>query len=185
LNFLINFLQFFKAAHCIYEFEDISVYIGVTNRVSGPAVFTQDITDKSHLILHESYNPTGHTNDIALVFLSTLTPDVFDSPRVALMTLPTKNEADVNLVGMEATVAGFGSTSDTSKASEMLRFVTMPIIENVQCRQTFGSFVRATNLCMSGKGGRSVCSGDSGGPLTVEMTPGVVVQVGIVSFGHK
>ncbi|KAG5667508.1 hypothetical protein PVAND_015487 [Polypedilum vanderplanki] len=182
---LITHSFLLTAAHCLYQFEEISVFLGVTNRVSGPAAFSQDITDKSHIIMHNLYNPTGHVNDIGLIYLSTLTAEHFDNKRISLITLPTRNDIDVNLVGMEATVAGFGSTSDTNKASEILRYVTMPIIKNSMCKMTFGTFIKATNLCMSGQGGRSVCSGDSGSPLTVELLPGKIVQVGIVSFGHK
>lgn len=38
------------------------------------------------------------------------------------------------------------------------------MITNAVCASTF-NFLPSTNICTSGAGGRSVCGGDSGGPL--------------------
>lgn len=173
------------AAHCLHEFSSIAVFLGVTDRVNGPAAWSGNVTSRSQLIIHPKYIPTSHANDIGLIRLVNIEPSILDHKDVETIALPLATEVNVNLVGMEGTVSGYGSTADTNKASQTLRFVTMPIITNDQCRMTFGNFIRDTNLCMSGSGGRSVCSGDSGGPLTVQISPGQIVQVGIVSFGHK
>lgn len=47
------------------------------------------------------------------------------------------------------------------------RQVNLQVIANSECRRTFGPLVRDSNICTSGAGGRSVCAGDSGGPLAI------------------
>jgi chymotrypsin len=149
------------------------------------SAFSQKIVNKNHLVVHSFYNPKSLLNDIALIFLQSASADLLNHPNIATISLPISSDADVDLVGMLATVSGFGSISDTNKASDKLRFVTMPIISNLQCRRVFGTYIQPSNLCMSGQGGKSVCSGDSGGPMTVEIAEKRSVIVGIVSFGHK
>lgn len=148
------------AAHCLHGFVSIAVFLGVSDRVNGPAVWSGNVTSRNQLFVHPQYIPTSHANDIALVKLQGIEPSILDHRDVETIAIPTAAEAKINLIGMRGTVSGFGSTSDTNKASNDLRFVTMPIISNQQCQMTFGNFIRPTNLCMSGNGGRSVCSGE-------------------------
>ncbi|XP_070504114.1 brachyurin-like [Chironomus tepperi] len=182
---LITYEWVLTAAHCLHGFVSIAVFLGVSDRVNGPAVWSGNVTSRNQLFVHPQYIPTSHANDIALVRLEGIDAGILDHKNVETIAIPTAAEANINLIGMRGTVNGFGSTADTNKASNELRFVTMPIISNQQCQMTFGNFIKETNVCMSGNGGRSVCSGDSGGPLVAEISPGEIVQVGIVSFGHK
>ncbi|KAL7011974.1 hypothetical protein ACKWTF_014541 [Chironomus riparius] len=182
---LITYEWVLTAAHCLHGFVSIAVFLGVSDRINGPTVWSGNVTSRNQLFVHPQYIPTSHANDIALIRLEGIDAGILDNSNVATVAIPTHAEANISLIGMRGTVSGFGSTSDTNKASIDLRFVTMPIISNQQCQMTFGNFIRPTNLCMSGNGGRSVCSGDSGGPLVAEISPGEIVQVGVVSFGHK
>lgn len=58
---------------------------------------------------------------------------------------------------------------------QSLDSVNLRIITNEECEVTFGPYVRESNLCTSGEGGRSVCSGDSGGPIVVPSTNGIIL----------
>lgn len=169
-----------KASHCLDDIKKVTVYVGVINRVSGPAVWDWETQDQNNMIMHESYDPTTLANDIALVrLLSTIKND----PNVGIVQLPSRLDSTVTLDGMVATIAGFGRTSDTTGPSQILKWVQGPIAPNDACVKVFGRYnVRDTNLCLSTAGGRSTCQGDSGGGLLVELE-GINVLVGIVSYG--
>ena len=47
----------------------------------------------------------------------------------------------------------------------LLQEAEVRTITNTACEVEFPMVVTPTNLCISGEGGRSTCSGDSGGPL--------------------
>lgn len=156
------------------------MYVGVIDRVQGPAVWSITVSDKSNLIMHENYASANVVNDIALVRLvNTIKSD----PNVGIINLPTRSEVSTSLVGKMATIAGFGRYTDTSAPSQQLRFVQNKIVDNTVCEKTFGKAnVRETNLCLEGSAGRSSCQGDSGGGLHLELN-GRKVVVGVVSFG--
>jgi chymotrypsin len=136
------------------------VYVGVIDRVSGPAVWGITINDRSHMISHESYTASNVVNDIALL---RLVSTIVNNPNVAIINLPTRSEALTSLEGKLATIAGFGRYTDTSGPSQQLRYVQNTIVSNSVCEKTFGKAnVRATNLCLEGTNGRSSCQGDSG-----------------------
>lgn len=52
--------------------------------------------------------------------------------------------------------------------NQVLSSVTVPVITNAECLAIYGFWVRDTNICTSGVGGRGFCAGDSGGPLVVD-----------------
>lgn len=47
------------------------------------------------------------------------------------------------------------------------RVAALRVITNEECRQTFGSAVVDSSLCVSGAEGSNICAGDSGGPLAI------------------
>lgn len=177
-NFFFSF--FYQAAHCLDDIVQTSVYVGVIDRINGPAVWGITINDRSNLIMHESYTPTNVGNDIALV---RLVNTIKNDPNVGIISLPTRSEVSVSLEGRLATIAGFGRYTDSSGPSQLLRYVQNKIVANTVCERTFGKAnIRDTNLCMEGAGGKSSCQGDSGGGLHLELN-GRKVVVGVVSFG--
>lgn len=158
----------------------VSVYVGIIDRVNGPAIWGIDITDRAHLIMHENYNSSNVSNDIAVIrLINTIAND----PNVGIVKLPTRADALVALEGKLSTIAGFGRTTDTSNPSQFLRWVQAPIAPNEMCEKVFGKAnVRETNVCLDTTGGRSSCQGDSGGGLTADLN-GRKTVVGVVSFG--
>lgn len=169
-----------QASHCLDDVIKVTVYVGIINRVEGPAVWALDVTDTENMIMHENYVPTTLANDIALIrLLSTIKND----PNVGIVNLPSRLDASVTLDGMVSTIAGFGRSSDITGPSQVLKWVQGPIAPNDACVKVFGQAnVRDTNLCLSTAGGKSTCQGDSGGGMTVELE-GINVLVGIVSYG--
>lgn len=174
--------QFFyqQAAHCLDDIVKTSVYVGIVDRINGPAVWKLDVTSKSNMITHESFNSVNLWNDIALV---RLVSTIINHPDVGIVSLPSRSEVSVNLEGRLATIAGFGRTSDTSGPSQFLRYIQVPIVANSVCEKVFGvTNVRDTNLCLDTSSGKSSCQGDSGGGLTTDLN-GRKVVVGVVSYG--
>lgn len=130
--------------------------------------------------MHENYNSSNVSNDIAVIrLINTIAND----PNVGIVKLPTRADALVALEGKLSTIAGFGRTTDTSNPSQYLRWVQAPIAPNEMCEKVFGKAnVRETNVCLDTTGGRSSCQGDSGGGLTADLN-GRKTVVGVVSFG--
>lgn len=158
----------------------VSVYVGIIDRINGPAIWGVDISDRSHMIIHEAYSATNVVNDIALI---RLVNTIKNDPKVGIVSLPNRSDANVALEGKTATISGFGRYTDTSGPSQFLRWVQAPVASNEKCEKVFGKAnVRDTNLCLDTTGGRSSCQGDSGGALTVEVN-GRKIVAGVVSYG--
>ncbi|KAG5669663.1 hypothetical protein PVAND_017546 [Polypedilum vanderplanki] len=183
---LIKFNWVLTAAHCIYDFNRITVMLGTTNRIRGPFSYTFEVTNTRHIISHPNYHAMTLENDVGLIFLSTAHETILNHQFVSTIALPLRTDISINLVGMNSTVSGFGATfnAPNNSPSDVMRFVSVPIMSNMQCRQSFGQFILDSNICVDTTGGRSPCSGDSGGPLTVEIEQGRSVLIGVVSFGR-
>lgn len=151
---------FSQAAHCIDEIVKVSVYVGIIDRINGPAIWGIDVVDKAHMIMHEQYSATGIINDIALVRLvNTIT----NNANVGIVQLPLTSDKTITLEGIIATIAGFGRTTDVSGPSQYLRWVQAPLVANEICEKVYGKAnVHDTNICLDTTGGRSSCQGDSG-----------------------
>lgn len=158
----------------------VSVYVGIVDRINGPAVWGMEIQDLSDLILHEEYTLQNVRNDIALIRLRST---IKDNENVGIVQLPSRADASVLLDEKLAMISGFGRTSDTSGPSQFLKWVQTPIAPDSKCEKTFGKAnYKETNLCLDTVGGRSSCQGDSGGGLTLEVN-GRRILAGIVSYG--
>jgi secreted trypsin-like serine protease len=171
------------AAHCLrlQELSTSSVIIfGAQNRTNAnePTQFRVEVPNTTYRI-HPGWIPTLIRNDVALIVMRD--PIAF-STAVQPIALPTalREELFVNVFG---TVSGWGVFSDEiGQASDVLRFVSTQIIANDRCSVFFPTVIRDEHICLNGLERRGPCSGDSGGPLTVQRG-GRSVQVGIVSFG--
>lgn len=101
-----------------------------------------------------------------------------------------------NFVGSQSTIAGWGRTEEDGAASNVLQEVSIPILQNAECKQQYrrlgkfrseiqfgNSIICAGNL----NGGQDSCQGDSGGPLMQPIQDQRSVsryyQIGIVSYG--
>lgn len=172
----------YQAAHCLDDIVQTSVYVGIIDRINGPAVWGITINDRSNLIIHESYSTVNLGYDIALV---RLVNTIKNDPNVGIISLPRRSEVSTSLEGRMATIAGFGRYTDKSGPSEKLRFVQNQIVANTVCEKTFGKAnIQASTLCLEGTGGKSSCQGDSGGGLHLELN-GRKVVIGVVSFGAE
>ncbi|KAG5668683.1 hypothetical protein PVAND_016612 [Polypedilum vanderplanki] len=179
---LIRYNWVLTAAHCVLDpFIKLAVYLGIIDSRYGPAYWGADVTLKSDVKVHSSYNYTNFVNDIAMIYLRTATESIYNA-YIGTIPLP-KSHVNTNLDGRSSIVSGFGRTSDNSTQSQFLKYVQLYIASNSVCEGIYGTnVVRDTNICVATTTTASTCSGDSGGGLTTVLD-GTNYVVGIVSFG--
>jgi secreted trypsin-like serine protease len=126
------------------------------------------------VVRHPLYNKVTSSNDVAVI---TVDRDLPYQP------LPYAGPGDTGLytAGTDATILGWGLTSEDGDLSDVLRKATVPIVSDAKCAAAYGtSFDAATMVCAGyDQGGVDTCQGDSGGPLVVAGK-----LAGITSFGE-
>ena len=131
-----------------------------------------------------NYNyPSEYSNDIALLRLT----EKVDLTVYTPVCLPAHNQT---FTGRQATVIGWGATSDTDFFSDTLQEVEgVPVLSDSECRTALesvqgfsGSDISSDMLCTGEELGRGACRGDSGGPLMVEEDSRYTL-IGVVSWG--
>ncbi|XP_050073051.1 brachyurin-like [Anopheles maculipalpis] len=173
------------AAHCVM-FDQVNratggmAIFGAHNRLLVESTQQRIRFSTSGIIVHPSYTVSNYRFDVAVVRLNSA---LQFTPFVQPVRLPGRFDAR-QFEGQIGTISGFGQTSDTSSAfATILQYTVNTIMSNSACISRWGSLlIEAQNVCLSGDGGRSACTGDSGGPLTVQES-GVTLQIGVTSFG--
>uniref|UniRef100_A0A3B4B5K7 Peptidase S1 domain-containing protein n=1 Tax=Periophthalmus magnuspinnatus TaxID=409849 RepID=A0A3B4B5K7_9GOBI len=127
---------------------------------------------------HPEYNTTGKMeNDICLLRLSA---PVHFMPHIQPMCLAAQGSTFPS--GFSSWVAGWGVMDED--VADTLQEVELPIVGLNECRCLNEISIPDKTICAGFKeGGRDSCSGDSGGPLIVQLNS-IWVQVGVVSFGQ-
>lgn len=178
---LIKTRTILTAAHCIDGGTSGVVILGAHFRLNeNEPHHTRVAVGASAFIMHPGWDPSLIRNDVAVVVLPAAVSGnpAFIRPAI----LPTAADTG-DFSGELGVISGWGVYSDEGgRASEVLRFVYDNIITNAACTLRFPGVIQATNICVTGTNGRGACSGDSGGPLTVQRR-GESMHVGIVSFG--
>ncbi|XP_034826917.1 collagenase-like [Maniola hyperantus] len=135
----------------------------------------------NRVAMHASYNERTLANDIAIITIN----HVGYTNHINRILIPTGSN---QYAGTWATVAGFGRTGDGTQHgitnNQALSQLSLQVITNAVCSQTFGNSIVASTLCVATPGGRSPCPGDSGGPLAIGSGNNRQL-IGIVSFGHS
>lgn len=161
------------AAHCVPRTgadTGIVATIGRT-RLSAPG---GQVIRSSYVLRSPRYARTG-TVDWALVELAQPTA----APPLALV-----GQGDTAARRARLTVMGWGSVEEGGAQSDVLRYATVPFVDDATCARSYRTQFRpATELCAGyPQGGVDTCQGDSGGPMIADVA-GRAVQVGIVSYG--
>lgn len=153
------------------------MYLGIDEFPSSPSSGQViRIQNNSHFKIHEKWEYARLSNDIALIKLPK-EAEISQNIRIIKMDLSANNH-----VGENAVIAGWGLTK-TGTTSNFLRFATLNVIDNNECKQAI-DLLQKSHICTAAtnKKGRRVgsCIGDSGGPLIANGK-----QIGIVSFGKS
>jgi hypothetical protein len=168
------------AAHCVLgsRAEDINVLVG-TNDLSNPGAGSQRIA-VSEIVISPTFNEVTMDGDFALLRLA----EPANGTPIPVIDDPTQA-----LPGLEATVTGWGDTTDgKGEYPNRLQEVELPIadLEVANASPAYAGTL-TENMIPAGLagGGKDSCQGDSGGPLIVPSprAPGWM-QAGIVSFGE-
>ncbi|GAB0099447.1 serine protease 3-like [Sergentomyia squamirostris] len=173
---LISPIWVYSAAHCTRGFNWYHVGMGSINRLA-----QQQTIISNHVIEHAQYNPQNLNNDVCVIRL--------DSPfqitaSVQVIRQPRRAEQTSLWVGDQATVSGFGRTTNTGPVSNSLMWTHIRIISNAECAGVYGtSVIVASTICGRGwvHDSQSTCNGDSGGPLILRRADGDL-HIGVVSF---
>lgn len=179
------------AAHCVETGSggvpspsSINIVAGVKNLVSPTPGFQRRSVAK--IIRHPSYNKGSYlNNDVALLKLSS--PVIIGgSGDTKTATLPIATPTMGSWSGKNALVTGWGNTKFLSPPYPYaLRKATVKVISNTECAATYGDAITSNMLCTKFVSSKSVCSGDSGGPLAIDRNgAGNWVLVGVVSFSN-
>ncbi|ETN67336.1 serine protease [Anopheles darlingi] len=172
------------AAHCLVDGNNVlassgTAILGAHDRTLVEPTQQRIGFTQAGVFVHSNYIASTIRNDIATVRLNS--PAQFNA-RVQPIRLPARSDGR-DFAGLEGTASGFGRTSDANpNSAAVISFTRNPILSNAQCN-TFWSttWVQDQNVCLSAVGDRTICHGDSGGPLTVH-DGGSSLEVGISSF---
>lgn len=160
------------AAHCVKNSISNKVIMGfyTVDDLRGAIAYSV-----KSIRIHEEYNSTARTKDIALIELNKeITFTDFIKP---IQFSCNYTEPDVPTV-----VAGTGLTSDAErKSSSSLQWTNLTTISNEQCTKIFGP-IETSNLCAVGKQKYGSCQGDSGTALIREVND-TQIQIGVLSWG--
>jgi secreted trypsin-like serine protease len=151
------------AAHCQVEAGDL-VLVGSTDLHAARAIRVAESR------IHPGFHPVTMDWDIAVARIDT---------DAGVPSVPLA----VGITNLDATVIGWGRTSEGGDVTRHLREVSVPLWEPTNCRAVYPSLT-AQQVCAGlVEGGKDSCQGDSGGSL-LTWNLDHWEQLGIVSYGE-
>lgn len=179
---LIHAKWVLTAGHCTYGITVARVVLGAHDRTNSGESSRQTIT-VVRTIRHPNYNDNTTDNDLALLELSQ--PATLNSRVAIIPYVISPGDDALFAAGVNAVVTGWGATSEGGSSPALLQEVTVPIVSQNVCRQSYGSSLTNNMFCAGlAQGGKDSCQGDSGGPLSVSSGGSSRKLAGIVSWGN-
>ncbi len=169
------------AAHCVHDDRASNIEV-----VLGRHQLSLDEGERislTQILVHPEYISTLSGNDVALLRLSRPTTQT-------TVTLDDNVAVVAEERSLNATVIGWGATDDLYNGSDVLREVSLPLVDRATCNKAYfgygyGSITESMICAGYAKGAKSACYGDSGGPLMIPTdSTGGWTQVGVVSWGR-
>lgn len=156
------------AAQCLST-DVVEVHLGAISRGNGQYHFK---TYEYDFIRHENWPSMGY--DIGLIRI----PYVEFSATVNQINLPRLSQKNERFENWWAVACGWGKLAN-GQIADRLQCVDLQIMTNNECHESYGVLPPSV-VCARTTGGKSTCSGDTGGPLVAHDEP---ILVGITSFG--
>jgi secreted trypsin-like serine protease len=158
------------AAHCASAVaqSDMRVVAGRETKSGTDGV----VARVSRVWKEPNFSDPGQGYDVAVLNLDRQLP-------YRPVSLPGNSDSALYAAGTNATVVGWGRTSDGGARATSLRSAVVPVVSDASCLSSYSNY-SATSMVCAGypNGGVDACQGDSGGPLVVGDT-----LIGIVSWG--
>jgi secreted trypsin-like serine protease len=183
------------AAHCVFDNSatapgqpispaNLAVFYAddATQKLSGPG----KLMPVSAVSIDPSYNPATLAHDAAVLTLAD--PDPLDGTTAQPIDFVTASQWQPPAPSIKAVVSGWGRI-DPSTYPDDLMWAEMPLATDDVCGQSWAAEGADTSImACAGQPGVDSCFGDSGGPLAVQINPGLGAPrfpalVGIVSYG--
>lgn len=170
------------AAHCVWDDDSNSLgwwlkssVVGTTEGLRGQQSRRSAIRGA---VPHPNYNPTTMASDIALVQIDS----VFDGSAAIIAT--AEEVASLEAVAATVTNVGFGRISQNGPTSSTALEVQATIWPPNECRKQwpYRTAYLSDFVCSKGSLTKTVCNGDSGGPMFVTIG-GQRKIAGVLSFG--
>jgi len=176
------------AAHCIKSArtKDYKVYLGRHGATTaGSKDCEEQQFDVERLLVHPDYSTKTLLNDIGLLWIrSAYGQGVHFTDYIQPVCLP-KGDED-HQAGTLGSVSGWGYTEEKgSLHAKTLQFTTVPVTDFLQCRTAYARMIALNDryqFCAAAEG-KDACSGDSGGPFTIQTLENRHYLAGVVSFG--
>ncbi|KAK2917136.1 hypothetical protein Q8A67_001510 [Cirrhinus molitorella] len=169
-----------SAARCFqnFLFFKVVMYFGRLTQ-SGTNPYEASRT-ASQIIKHPLFQYPNPDHDIALVKLSS---SVAFSDFIRPVSLAAAGS--VFAAGTESWVTGWGLLQPEGPPSNTLQEVMIPVVSNSECANVYEGVTSITsNMICAGQEGKSICPGDSGGPL-LSRKGSLCIQSGIMSFSRN
>ncbi|KAL7041914.1 hypothetical protein ACKWTF_000954 [Chironomus riparius] len=158
-----------------------TLVFGTVDLLKGERAWQSGIIQKSNFKIHPDYNRNTNVNNIALIYVEDMPANLTDNNNVGIVDFPTENDAKTNLTDRLAVISGYGLINDVVSTTEGILYHTeTEITTNDVCQIIQGYNVTENDWCTLPIDNKSVCSGDHGSAMTVEIESRKVL-VGIAS----
>lgn len=169
------------ASHCLYGRDETIRVVAGTDNLS--YLYKAQLRSVTKQIMHPSFDIDTYNNDVALLKVNE--PFKINSRFSQVGTVCLERGVPVLAYDI-ATVSGFGAKKFHSKVRNHLYETDIAIIDQATCNKSFDGVITKNMICAGGMiaNKRDACSGDSGGPLQMDVNQHVSL-IGLVSFGNN
>ena len=141
---LVNKDWVLTAAHCTHGADSSYVYLGAHNLYNEEE--GRIIVQSKEFVQHPDYDIEKISNDVALIKLPKGTLKSYTA-KIRPVCLPPRNTKDSDLTEGKFVAVGWGKTDNGATISPVPNELSVKLVKNDICAQSYGDIIRATNVC--------------------------------------